>query len=197
MADRRQQVLRIHSNHFRVEFPVHFVRKKTTDIPRWSNLSIQQKQAIYTLCVVSDEAHECVLLLFDFSDIPIEEEKAIVTAGLSDLPSGIFNAPSRFLAMAILNVMTSQKRKWVFGSKLLGGNLHDGSWVAMPSPLTRPDFELDSFKDRLTIGARMFALSMLITLTLLYVITPGRDCKRKFRNSVIFRNHSGELRLFC
>lgn len=201
MADRRQQVLRIQtllsrakksakfsgkdklSSILGVELssllfvPIvgHFVRKKTTDIPRWSNLSIQQKQAIYTLCVVSDEAHECVLLLFDFSDIPIEEEKAIVTAGLSDLPSGIFNAPSRFLAMAILNVMTSQKRKWVFGSKLLGGNLHDGSWVAMPSPLTRPDFELDSFKDRLTIGARMFALSMLITLTLLYVITPGRQ----------------------
>ena len=56
--------------------------------------SIQQKQQSI-LCVLYDEAHECVLLLFDFSDIPIEEEKAIVTAGLSDLPSGIFNAPSR------------------------------------------------------------------------------------------------------
>lgn len=200
MADRREQVLRIQTLLSRAKKSVnfsgkdrlssilginlssilfvpivgHFIRKKHTEIPRWSSLSIQQKQAIFTLCVVSDEAHECVLLLFDFGDIPIEEEKAIVTAGLSDLPSGIVNAPSRFLAMAILNVMTSNKRSWVFASKLLGGNLHAGSWVAMPSPLTRPDFELDTFKDRLTIGARMFALSMLVTLTLLYVITPGR-----------------------
>ena len=45
----------------------------------------------------------------------------------------------------------------------------------MPSPIAHPEFELDRTQDRITIGGRMFLLSMLVSLTVLWAITPGRQ----------------------
>ena len=138
-------------------------------------LSEDQKKAIYCLCAVSDKAHASVVQLFDFADIPIEEEKAIVVAGLSDIPTGVVNWPSRMVAYGILMTMTSKERLWPLMAKVVGGNIHSTSWVAMPSPIAHPEFELDRMKDRITIGGRMYLISMLVSLTVLSLITPGRQ----------------------
>ena len=143
--------------------------------PDWGSLSEDQKKAIYCLCAVSDKAHASVVQLFDFADIPIEEEKAIVVAGLSDIPTGVVNWPSRMVAYGILMTMTSKERLWPLMAKVVGGNIHSTSWVAMPSPIAHPEFELDRMKDRITIGGRMYLISMLVSLTVLSLITPGRQ----------------------
>ena len=143
--------------------------------PDWTTLTEDQKKAIYCACAVSDRAHEAVVQLFDFADIPIEEEKAIVVAGLSDIPTGARNWPNRMVAYGILMTMTSKDRLWSLMAKVVGGNVYSASWVAMPSPIAHPEFELDRTQDRITIGGRMFLLSMLVSLTVLWAITPGRQ----------------------
>jgi hypothetical protein len=143
--------------------------------PDWGNLSEDQKKAIYCLCAVSDKAHASVVQLFDFADIPIEEEKAIVVAGLSDIPTGVVNWPNRMVAYGILMTMTSKERLWPLMAKVVGGNIHSASWVAMPSPIAHPEFELDRMQDRITIGGRMYLLSMLVSLSVLSLITPGQQ----------------------
>ena len=143
--------------------------------PDWGTLSEDQKKAIYCLCAVSDKAHASVVQLFDFADIPIEEEKAIVVAGLSDIPTGVVNWPNRMVAYGILMTMTSKERLWPWMAKVVGGNIHSAQWVAMPSPIAHPEFELDRMQDRITIGGRMYLLSMLVSLSVLSLITPGQQ----------------------
>ena len=143
--------------------------------PDWGTLSEDQKKAIYCLCAVSDKAHASVVQLFDFADIPIEEEKAIVVAGLSDIPTGVADIPNRMVAFGILMTMTSKERLWPLMAKVVGGNIHSASWVAMPSPIAHPEFELDRMQDRITIGGRMYLLSMLVSLSVLSLITPGQQ----------------------
>ena len=141
--------------------------------PDWTTLTEHQKKAIYCACAVSDRAHEAVVQLFDFADIPIEEEKAIVVAGLSDIPTGARNWPNRMVAYGIPMTMTSSIASgpsWRRSSEAT--STQPPGW---PCPRRSPtEFELDRTQDRITIGGRMFLLSMLVSLTVLWAITPGR-----------------------
>ena len=144
--------------------------------PDWTTPTEDQKKAIYCACAVSDRAHEAVVQLFDLCGHPHR-------GGEGHRGGRPLGHPHRCSQLA-----QSHGRLWhpddddLEGSPLVPHgegrrrqrllSLLGGHALADRPPRVR---KLDRTQDRITIGGRMFLLSMLVSLTVLWAITPGRQ----------------------